>query len=139
MRSIRRIALIGVLAATPAVARAEAGPCDRPNQRETVDCLSRTLSDAEATLKRYETAAEDALKAAPDGSKSLKEFVEAAASWSGYRDGECNAIFDQFGGATAGPSFYQECAIDITRSRTHEIWRNFLKPIGGAPPLLREP
>ena len=131
------IGLVGVVYACPAFA--DGGSCNQPNQREATNCLSEALSAAKDTLKRYDTAAEQELKASAGSSNSLRDFTAASAYWTRYRDEECAAVADQFLGGTAGVPLYIACATGLTKARTHEVWVNFLKPIGGGLPLLPEP
>ena len=55
------------------------------------------------------------------GDKALDDLKEAETQWLAYRDAECRAEYDRWGGGSGGPNARTICKIRTTRQRIVEL------------------
>jgi uncharacterized protein YecT (DUF1311 family) len=55
------------------------------------------------------------------GDKAIDDLKDAETQWLAYRDAECKAEYDRWGGGSGGPNARTICKIRITRQRTVEL------------------
>jgi uncharacterized protein YecT (DUF1311 family) len=122
-------------------------PCPGENTLQINACFSGRLQRADAELARYAAAARSRLTtsaataSAGDNSSAtaLRGFEAAQKAWSAYRDAECGAVYDYWSTGTIRTVEDLACRIDLTRLRTHTVWRNWLTYMDSTPPVLPEP
>jgi uncharacterized protein YecT (DUF1311 family) len=135
---------IAVLAATVGLAGAQAAPkCPGDNTIEINDCMSATLTKAQADLDRYLAAARKRLKseAADDAGSAaaLADVDKVQAAWVAYSKADCDAVYDNWSAGTIRTAMALTCEIDLTRQRTHTVWSEWLTYMDSTPPILPEP
>jgi len=113
-------------------------PCPNVNATpESHKCMEAKIAEAEALLDRYIYAAQT--EAAGIGSTEPPKLANTQTLWLKYRDSQCG---DAYLFWLAGSYRYEatlKCELELTRSRTHEIWSTFLVRFGTGPPVLPEP
>jgi len=125
-RCMSRLLIAGLAICAPAVptpARAQdstAVSCD--SAFTTYDmrrCLGAELREAEGQMATYLAAArrEVAFVALLDSTQ---------AAWLQYRSLECRAASDIWEGGTGQPVVQLQCLVDLTRTRTSEVWHDYL-------------
>jgi uncharacterized protein YecT (DUF1311 family) len=133
------------LASTLATRGAQATPsCPGENTLQINACFGERLKRADADLARYAAAArkrlqEEIAKASPgddSAARALRGFDASAKTWSAYREAECGAVYEDWSTGTIRTVEELGCRIDLTRLRTHTVWRNWLT---STPPVLPEP
>ena len=60
-------------------------------------------------------------------------------AWQAYAGIACEGVFDQWKGGSVRMVAVLGCWIDLTRDRTHVIWRHHLTYPDSTPPILPEP
>jgi uncharacterized protein YecT (DUF1311 family) len=58
--------------------------------------------------------------------RHLENLRTAERRWTSYRDAQCKAQYDLFGGGTGGPLENLACLIDLTERRTAELREVYL-------------
>lgn len=116
---------------------AKATSCSGADTPSANACLGARFQQSNAILNRYYQAA--LKRAARDGGRSTAQrLIKAEQSWMTYRDMECGAVFNSWGG-TIRASMEVECRIRLTRLRTYALWRDWLTYVDSTPPILRRP
>jgi uncharacterized protein YecT (DUF1311 family) len=106
------------------------------NTVEETECLSAELDKANRILTEYMAAA----KARIAGQNSGKPQLDAAQdAWRQYRSAECGDVYAYWEAGTYRYRAELECEIQLTRSRTHDIWSAYMRNFGTSPPLRPEP
>ena len=59
------------------------------------------------------------------GDTATDDLKAAETQWLAYRDAECKAGYDLWGGGSGGPNARTMCKIRITRQRTVELKRRY--------------
>ena len=121
--------------------------CTRaPNTLEVNACVGAQVAREDARLQMYLQRARDAARArdevdrASGGPSAQRGYLDASqATWEAYADIVCGGVFDEFKDGTIRVSVAGRCRIDLTRERTHVVWRHFLTYADSTPPLLPEP
>jgi len=100
-------------------------------------CGSREVERAQAEMQRYFEAAKSRMQ--KEEPQAVAALENAQMAWTSYQGMHCGAIYARWqGGTIRGPASVQ-CAIDLTRQRTHQLWADFLTYPDSTPPLLPEP
>jgi uncharacterized protein YecT (DUF1311 family) len=120
------------------VAKALASPhCPAANSTpESHECIEAEISKAETTLSAYLAAAQ---AQANSLSSSPPNIEEEQKVWLQYRVRQCGDAYLYWLPGSYRYEAALECALELTRSRTHEVWSTFLLRVGNAPPVLPEP
>jgi uncharacterized protein YecT (DUF1311 family) len=116
------------------------------NTPEINACATRDLGRETARMERYLTVARrtaDNLNGAnaEDGARSSQRahLDNAQLVWSAYADIVCGAVYEKWARGSVRTAAALRCRIDMTRERTHVIWRNYLVYVDSTPPVLPEP
>ena len=128
--------LMFTLSVSPAFAE---GPlnCDQPqNTKEINECASQRLEAAEAELAQY---LEACFKHNARDLTLVKSIKAAQKSWESYRSAHCDSVGTHWRTGTIRGLMYLSCEINLTKQRTHELWRHFLTYMDSSPPVLPEP
>lgn len=89
---------------------------------------------------RRQAATRDEASAGTWAASSQRVYLDNAQSaWTAYAEIVCNGVYDNWSGGTVRTAMALECRIQMTRERTHVIWRNFLTYVDSTPPILPEP
>lgn len=99
-------------------------------------CHYREVKMSEIEMTQYLLASLDRLKTYP----KMSEYIDdAQQSWLNYRDKECDAVYQQWIDGTIRGAMAIECKLQLTKERTHAIWRSYLTYMDSTPPVLPEP
>jgi uncharacterized protein YecT (DUF1311 family) len=126
------LALAMIMAAQPEGVK----PNCEGNTIEIDACFAERLKKAEATLRKYETAAgvrnfdNNAVRLGLDDSR---------AAFEAYRKIECGTVYEAWKDGTIRVQMSLACQIDLTDERTHHIWEHWLQYMDSTPPVLPEP
>ncbi|AOX15992.1 lysozyme inhibitor LprI family protein [Kozakia baliensis] len=133
--------LIGTLTTgLPHAALAAPASCEQAQTTvQMEDCRAEDTRNAEKELQRYTQAAIKRIRHAGLPPQTLASFQKAMSAWAQYRRAECVAIYDKWSDGTIRGMKAQECLIHLTKTRTHEIWRNWLTFMDSKPSILPEP
>ena len=103
-------------------------------------CGARDLQREEARMEEYLQAAYRGLMEAEEARTQEEAWLRASQSaWKAYADIACGAVYEKWSDGTIRTSIYLGCMIDLTRERTHYVWRSFLSYPDSTEPLLPEP
>jgi uncharacterized protein len=70
---------------------------------------------------------------------TLAAFDASEQAWELYRKAECNAVYDHWIEGTIRGFMYGACMQSVTKSRTEQIWSEWLTFMDSTPPLLPKP
>ncbi|WP_426022953.1 lysozyme inhibitor LprI family protein [Brevundimonas sp. PWP3-1b1] len=124
-------------------------PADCAKAQDTLAinaCASRDLSREVERMDHYLVAARRNADAADQGagkatvSLSQRAYLDQAqAAWTAYADLVCKGVYDKWNGGSIRNVAALRCRIDMTRERTHVVWRDYLTYADSTPPELPEP
>jgi uncharacterized protein YecT (DUF1311 family) len=103
---------------------------------ESQKCMEAQIQKAEAQLSKYLEAAQaeaDTLSSDPP------RLGAAQKLWLQYREQQCGDAYLFWLAGTYRYEASLQCQLELTRSRTHEVWSTFLVRLGNSPPALPEP
>ena len=132
-------------AASPA---ADGGPvCRRDGTMPEINaCFAEDLRREEARMDIYLRRAEerareaDELTRAYGGPSAQRGYLASSqAAWRAYAEIVCAGVHDAWKDGTIRTAMQLNCMIEMTRERTHVIWRHHLTHADGSPPVLPEP
>jgi len=103
---------------------------------ETRKCLANETVKAEAQLEAYLNAAQAQADQMTDKPPSLAHAQEV---WLEYRKQHCGDAYLFWGSGSFRYEAAAQCNLELTHSRTHEVWSAFLVRFGNSPPVLPEP
>ena len=86
---------------------------------DLVQCLSKARTSADAKLNALYMNVLDKLRTRGDDAERLRNTERL---WVQYRDANCAAERDLYGGGTGGPPAYLACMEAMTRARTKEMY-----------------
>jgi len=109
--------------------------CRKVDQRAPDEELSRYVAAARQRIADL-TAKEGGLGATKD---TLARFDASQAAWIDYRKAECEAVYDRWSDGTIRGAMYEGCWTSLTRTRTMEVWANWLTFMDDTPPLMPKP
>lgn len=135
----RQIARLSKISDEPAI-------CFGGTTPEVNGCMAEYSHRADRELARYVEAARkrllsDAAGATndADAKDALAAFDTAQATWVAYRKSECAGIGDWWRSGTIRGAMFQACWQTVTKSRTMDIWTNWLGFMDDTPPLMPKP
>ncbi len=120
---IRRLLLLLVIMLPSKVAAQDLLPTSCDSATTTFDmrrCASRALEDAKRDLNRYVREARR-LAAKP----ALLDSAQAV--WERFREIACRAAGSEYEGGTMMPLVVLSCHLDLTRSRLHQVYDDYLR------------
>ncbi len=85
---------------------------------DLVACLSNARTLADARLNAVYNNVLEHLRTRPDDAEQLRKTERL---WLQYRDANCAAERDLYGGGTGGPPAFLACVEAMTRARTKEL------------------
>lgn len=92
-------------------------PCLKPATTvETANCFGRALKDADGNLQHLYERLKEKLPA-----DDFTRLQAAQRLWLKYRDANCAAEYNLYGGGTAGPIAHLACLEADTRTRIAEL------------------
>jgi len=93
------------------------GPCQKPATTvETANCFDRVLKNADGNLQHFYEKLKEKLPA-----DDFSRLQVAQRLWLKYRDANCAAEYNLYGGGTAGPVAHLACLEADTRARIAEL------------------
>ena len=117
--SLLIIAVIMVLPAPAQHMNEKDSPCASiAGTAELVGCLSKAQTSADSKLNAFYKMVLETLHDRPDDVARLRD---AERVWLQYRDANCAAERDLYGGGSGGPPAYLSCIEAMTRARTKEL------------------
>jgi uncharacterized protein YecT (DUF1311 family) len=105
-------------------------------------CAAQRLEAETARMETYLSAARRRAVTQDEetAASSQRAYLDNAQSaWTAYADIVCDGVYDNWSGGTIRTVMALECRIQMTRERTHVIWRDFLTYADSTPPVLPEP
>ena len=105
-----------VASAKPAYAQCEhAGTTS-----DTFDCFDHDYKKADVELNRIYTLAFTGLDV-----KAAENLRKAQRAWIIYRDAQCEAEYNKWGGGSGGPAAHLACLLHLTQLRTRELHKTY--------------
>lgn len=122
------------------------GDCDQAMTTFEVNACAMVALEAEtARMELYLEAARARaaeMDQSPDFAQptdQVRYLEEAQAAWEIYAGLVCDGVYDQWKEGTIRTVMAIGCRIDLTRERTHTIWRSHLSYADSTPSILPEP
>ena len=131
---ITSLVFIGVVMADTSASELLCG--NAKNTVEETQCLSAELEKTNTNLADYLAVAKERIARENSGKPQLDA---AQAAWLQYRSAQCGDVYTYWQAGTYRYRADLECGIELTRSRTHDIWKAYLTYFGTTPPLRPEP
>lgn len=138
--------VFSLLLVTQTTGHLPADCAEASNTLEINACAARDLSRETERMDHYLTAArrnadamDQATAGTPDASAQRDHLDKAQTAWAAYADIVCDGVHDRWKGGTIRTVAALRCRIDMTRERTHVVWRGYLSPADASPPDLPEP
>lgn len=100
-------------------------------------CAARDLQNETKRMEAYLQVAYAQMRM--DAPKQDGWLRASQPAWEAYADIACGAVFERWHDGTVRTAEALGCRIDLTRERTHFVWRSFLTYADSTPPLLPEP
>jgi len=92
-------------------------PCQKPAATvETANCFARSLKDADGNMQQLYEKLKEKLPA-----EDFIRLRDAQRLWLKFRDANCTAEYNLYGGGTAGPVAHLACLVADTRARIAEL------------------
>jgi uncharacterized protein YecT (DUF1311 family) len=86
----------------------------------TFDCFDHEYKKADAELNRIYKLAFTGLD-----EKAAENLRKAQMAWIIYRDAQCEAEYDKWGGGSGGPGAHLACLLRLTQLRTRELHKTY--------------
>lgn len=109
-------------------------------------CGALDLQREQARMEVYLRRAEERARAADEatraygGPSAQRGYLDASqAAWRAYAEIVCDGVHDAWKDGTIRTVMYLGCMTEMTRERTHVIWRDHLTYPDSTPPVLPEP
>ena len=126
---------------------AAAPDCGREDTTMAVNaCLSDVLERESVRMEAYFAAALErvTLDEAEAGTADAEvdigaDMRQAQSLWRAYADQACGVIYTRWREGSIRNALALQCGIDLTRERTHHLWKAFLTYPDSTPPILPEP
>ncbi len=131
--------LLIMLASFSSVVSAKNESLDCKNVMNTFEinqCASMALDSAQAELTKYLEASFEHNVNDPD---LVSAIQVAQKDWQSYMSSHCNSVYTQWRDGSIRGVLAISCKTQLTRQRTHEIWKNFLTYMDSTAPVLPEP
>jgi len=90
--------------------------------------LTVATAKADEGLQRYLGKAVAALSSPGYSTTASKQLEDSQAAWEAYRDKYCETVAESFGSGSLRGHAAVACVLRVTRQRTYELWRDFLRP-----------
>ncbi|MBX9459950.1 MAG: DUF1311 domain-containing protein [Brevundimonas sp.] len=110
------------------------------NTLEINACATLDVQREQLRLDRYFAAAVARVQGEGDDGAEAAAWLRASQpAWKAYADIACGAVYEHWSGGSIRGVMYLGCMKELTRERTHAIWRDFLTYADSTPPILPEP
>jgi uncharacterized protein YecT (DUF1311 family) len=97
------------------------GQCKNAGSNADItSCIGTDYEKADAELNRIYKLAFKGLDA-----KAAENLRKAQRAWVIYRDTQCDAEYDKWGGGSGGPRAHLECLSRLTQLRTRELHKTY--------------
>ena len=103
---------------------------------EINQCAQAEVQQAEQQLEDYLSAARQ--RYAQD-SEALTALQTAQQSWSRFRQEHCAAVYSLWREGSIRGLMHNQCMLQQTRQRTHDVWQVYLTSMDNSTPVLPEP
>ncbi len=138
---LRHLTVLLTLTCLPlaACAASEAAKVDCAEAISTLEinqCAQAEVQQAEQQLEDYLSAARQ--RYAQD-SEALTALQTAQQSWSQFRQEHCAAVYSLWREGSIRGLMHNQCMLQQTRQRTHDVWRVYLTYMESRAPVLPEP
>lgn len=111
--------------------------CESPNTTIDINiCSSKEAEDAHAELELYLSKV---IEKYSSEKKAMEAMRKSQAAWLAYREAYCGAIYELWSGGTIRGAMHNGCLLELTKQRTHTIWKDYLTYPDSTEPDLPEP
>lgn len=131
------ISLAAIVTVISPLSQAENMDCDNAMTTYQINmCSQQEVHTAEAEMHEYLNASKERYS---KETQLLRLLAESQEQWREYRKVHCDAIYQAWAEGTIRGVMYNDCMLDVTKSRTHELWQSYLTYMDSTPPVLPEP
>lgn len=120
IRHVNRVCPLCLSLITPCWAQhmnANDAPCQEPSTTAAeAACFDTALSKADVSLNRFYHRVETVVEG-----DELTKLQRAERLWMQFRDANCDAEYELYGGGSAGPTVKLACLEAMTRHRKEEL------------------
>ncbi|MFZ6731593.1 lysozyme inhibitor LprI family protein [Undibacterium sp. Ji42W] len=135
MKSIQ-LALLSLLCTIATSSQAEILCATAKNTQEEAQCMANEVSKADKKLDAYLQAAKSRINKTPDAKLNLDTAQKA---WEQYRAAHCGDVYTFWVQGSIRLRQSAQCQLDLTQSRTHDVWKAYLTFADSTPPVLPQP
>ncbi|MFZ6873353.1 lysozyme inhibitor LprI family protein [Undibacterium sp. Di27W] len=104
-------------------------------QKETL-CMTGEVDKANKKLASYLQTAKSRLQKEGQNKINLESTQKA---WEDYRSAHCGDVYTFWAGGSIRHRQMAQCQLDLTLSRTRDVWQAYLTFADSTPPLLPAP
>ncbi|MFZ6708731.1 lysozyme inhibitor LprI family protein [Undibacterium sp. TC9W] len=131
-----QLVLACLLCATATVSHAEILCTTAKNTQEEAQCMAAEVNKADQKLQTYLQAAKSRIDKTPDVKLNLDT---AQKVWEQYRAAHCGDVYTYWAQGSVRYRQSAQCQLDLTQSRTHDVWQAYLTYADSTPPVLPRP
>ena len=99
-------------------------------------CIGQEIEAANYLLTQYVAKAKARYA---DQAEVIASIAHAQQNWLAYRQSHCDSVYDIWSDGSIRGAMFGECMLQLTKQRTHQIWKDYLTFMDSTPPLLPEP
>ncbi|OEF27470.1 lysozyme inhibitor LprI family protein [Vibrio rumoiensis] len=128
-----------ILSMLPFWAAASDEPINCEQAYTTMDmntCSAMELKAAQTEMSRY---LEASLNQQADDPEVVESIKTAQKDWHNYYTSHCHSVYEKWREGTIRGVMFTSCKTELTKQRTHELWKNFLTFMDDSEPVLPEP
>ena len=131
-----QFALASLLCAIATTSHAEILCATAKNTQEEAQCMAAEVTKADKKLEAYLQAAKSRINKIPDAKLNLDI---AQKTWEQYRAAHCGDVYTFWAEGSVRYRQSAQCQLDLTQSRTHDVWKAYLTYVDSTPPVLPRP
>jgi uncharacterized protein YecT (DUF1311 family) len=131
---IAMLALFYTLATTAAQAEIVCANINTP--QEEARCMAGEVDKANKKLSSYLQAAKSRLQQEDDNKLDLDATQRA---WENYRSAHCDDVYTYWASGSIRYRQSAQCQLDLTLTRTRDVWQAYLTFADSTPALLPAP
>lgn len=135
MKSIQLV-LLSLLCVTATASHAGILCAAAKNTQEEAQCMAAEVSKADQKLQTYLQAAKGRIDKTPDVKLNLDTAQKA---WEQYRNAHCGDVYTYWAQGSVRYRQSAQCQLDLTQSRTLDVWQAYLTYADSTPPVLPRP
>ena len=136
MKSVHLVILPLCYIMAAGAAHAEALCANMSDAQKETQCMTGEVDKANKKLANYLQAAKSRLQ--QEGRKRLNLDTTQKA-WEAYRSAHCGDVYTFWADGSIRHRQIAQCQLDLTLSRTHDVWQAYLTFADSTPPLLPAP